>query len=1081
MADAGLVQLNCALFVDSPFVSHFVGNSIRLFASFDDGRGTPVAVRGLRCFVRRPGGGPVLQFPQDMLDEVSPGRWEINLVVDVLGSWWVRVESADPRESSAELSFDVTTSEVLPAPPGPVLVDENSRLVVVPSGGVVNIQRADRAPVVDALRGDARLLMVQGNNFGAVAVETLREDAARAGAERSEPLMRELAGGVLEDAAPAVIDTKVSEAVQIAVTVAAQPVIERIERAADAAATSEQMAAGAADLTREDRLAAEAARASAEQRAARAETERARAQAAADIVVQGAGNPILRVETLEALRQLTAPLGTLAEVYGAASQGVYRFTDRGWSYAAPTLAVLARQVEEIPAITAPRVAFLGATVDAGDLTTDADGRVIGAILPDGRQALVDAAGGLSPVALASELIERNAARVEVLGAGSGGFAALDTDEDGRVVGGISQSGRRTAVASTGALDEVAVLSDLSERIVARVDVVGSEIARAASSMEIDPEGRVVAATGAEGTFRAAPNVGLDRVVTESEVPIKKAARVVVVGVGDVVDAVVDEDGRALLAQTTTAAYAPGASGLVRLGASGAADPLSYDLVVYGATLTGIMAAVRATNRGMRVCVIEPSAHTGGIIAGGITWTDQMQPGSLSVNIGGDTRRYFGLVNAEYGGSSNSPRWAFEPKVGERVANRMLHDCGATVVLNSPIYGPGQVLVGDGRILAMSTAIGWVKGKYFVDASYEMDLGAHAGAPFRLGRESAAEFGELDAGFKPNYAYRLPGFNPANANLFPMVRKPDLPIGSADNGVQSYSFRVIVRQSGEKLPFPKPDGYRTETYALVKELIGVKGLTKFHDIAAGANCPLPGGKFQCNASQLISGELNGWNFGYTNANRSGREAIIQEHVRWHQGLLWYLANDPDCPEAVRLDSATWGLCPDEFQDSPYGPGWAHALYIRESRRLRGAALLRQQDVCGYAGGTSRWPTSVATWRYFLDCHPVNVWIDPDGAMRGEGTPHVGRHSDTIHYEVPVETMFAEAGQGPSNLLVTLNISCTHVAWMPTRMEPLFGMMGEAAGEIVAQCVGRGNIPVQQYDYPQLAAALVQRGSVLKVPT
>src|SRR5690625_6759854 len=47
----------------------------------------------------------------------------------------------------------------------------------------------------------------------------------------------------------------------------------------------------------------------------------------------------------------------------------------------------------------------------------------------------------------------------------------------------------------------------------------------------------------------------------------------------------------------------------------------YDLIVYGATSGGIIAAVAAANKGKTVLLIEPSNHLGGLTTGGLGRTD----------------------------------------------------------------------------------------------------------------------------------------------------------------------------------------------------------------------------------------------------------------------------------------------------------------------------------------------------------------------------------------------------------------------------------------------------------------------------
>ena len=42
----------------------------------------------------------------------------------------------------------------------------------------------------------------------------------------------------------------------------------------------------------------------------------------------------------------------------------------------------------------------------------------------------------------------------------------------------------------------------------------------------------------------------------------------------------------------------------------------YDVVVYGATASGVMASIAASNEGMNVVLIEPGGNVGGMVTGG---------------------------------------------------------------------------------------------------------------------------------------------------------------------------------------------------------------------------------------------------------------------------------------------------------------------------------------------------------------------------------------------------------------------------------------------------------------------------------
>src|ERR1700720_2529059 len=47
----------------------------------------------------------------------------------------------------------------------------------------------------------------------------------------------------------------------------------------------------------------------------------------------------------------------------------------------------------------------------------------------------------------------------------------------------------------------------------------------------------------------------------------------------------------------------------------------FDVVVYGGTAGGVIAAVSAAREGLKVALLEPGKHLGGMVSGGLSWTD----------------------------------------------------------------------------------------------------------------------------------------------------------------------------------------------------------------------------------------------------------------------------------------------------------------------------------------------------------------------------------------------------------------------------------------------------------------------------
>src|SRR5438128_1112171 len=71
---------------------------------------------------------------------------------------------------------------------------------------------------------------------------------------------------------------------------------------------------------------------------------------------------------------------------------------------------------------------------------------------------------------------------------------------------------------------------------------------------------------------------------------------------------------------------------------------TFDLVVYGGTAGGVVTAIAGARGGLKVALLEPRHHLGGMVSGGLGWTDY---GRKEV-IGGDSLEFFERVGAHYG-------------------------------------------------------------------------------------------------------------------------------------------------------------------------------------------------------------------------------------------------------------------------------------------------------------------------------------------------------------------------------------------------------------------------------------------------
>ena len=148
-----------------------------------------------------------------------------------------------------------------------------------------------------------------------------------------------------------------------------------------------------------------------------------------------------------------------------------------------------------------------------------------------------------------------------------------------------------------------------------------------------------------------------------------------------------------------------------------------DVVVYGATAAGVMAAAAAAERGAATTLVGPDRHVGGMVSGGLGWTDV---GDVDV-VRGLARTFYEDVAAHY----DAPLWGVrgpEPHVAERLLEARLGK--VEVRLGEPL---AAVATSGARIARLSTSGGAYDAAVYVDAGYEGDLLARAGVPYAVGR------------------------------------------------------------------------------------------------------------------------------------------------------------------------------------------------------------------------------------------------------------------------------------------------------------------------------------------------------------
>ncbi len=504
---------------------------------------------------------------------------------------------------------------------------------------------------------------------------------------------------------------------------------------------------------------------------------------------------------------------------------------------------------------------------------------------------------------------------------------------------------------------------------------------------------------------------------------------------------------------------------------------SHEVIVYGATPGGFCAAIAAAREGASVLLLEPTPHIGGLTTGGLSHCDsnQMVRGTVmglfhewNVRIvkdyteRGQNKPYDPLVK-------DQARWTFEPHVAMRVTLDMLKEAGVTVLTGR---GLTSVTKDGARIRALEASGERFTARAFVDATYEGDLMAAAGVDWTIGREGRAEYGESLAGKQyPKRKMAIDGFD-VHGKPLPLVTTVDAgPEEAGDRNIMTYSFRLCLTEKPEnRVPMPEPANYDPARFEIIRRALKT-GASAGFDLY-----PIPGGKLDGNNSiggQFSLGLIGGAN-DWHSADEAGRARIWEAHRQYTLEFLHFLTTDPAVPEKIRAKYRDLGLCRDEFADTGHFPP---ALYVRESRRMKGMHVISQRDILESPFKED----AIAISSFPIDSHDCQRVALPGGGVINEGTIFPVRRDNPRQgyaYHVPYRSILPKPGQC-DNLLVPVALSCTHVGISSLRIEGTWMIIGQSAG-IAAAMAARQDVAVQALPYPALRERLRAQGQALDLP-
>ena len=539
----------------------------------------------------------------------------------------------------------------------------------------------------------------------------------------------------------------------------------------------------------------------------------------------------------------------------------------------------------------------------------------------------------------------------------------------------------------------------------------------------------------------------------------------------------------------------------------------WDVVVVGGTPGGIATAVSAARQGQRVLLLERTGHVGGLPANGLGATDITTRGATTGFFLEFVTRNKAYYEQTYGADSPqvkacSDGYHFEPSVAEKTFLDLIAGEGERICV---LYGrqfdsdPANIRLEGARIRSI-TVLNRESGEretyeaaVFVDATYEGDLGAAANIPFRVGRESRAEFGEICAGkLYRHWGVQFDKGEKSHFNGYDGYESEGTTY-QGDNAVQAYNYRLcLTRDKQDRRPVPQPAHYNREEYASLVEDVwtgrntGVEMLSVTEAdmeanrarLKAGGVTQIPGdpwgmakvttmvalpnGKTDANNQHMafLSTDLPEENWPWPTASWEWRDRFSARLKDYTLGLLWFVQHDAALPPQFRKACLEWGLSGSEYRDNDNFP---RQVYVREGRRFQGQYFFTAKDALAVAPGQRPplHPESISASHYALDSHAVhkreNGRVHLDGFFGYESVP----------YTIPFGVMVP---QEVDNLLFPVPVSGSHVGFSTLRMEPCWMALGQAAGVAASLAIETG-YPMRALPVATIQQRLLEQGATL----
>jgi hypothetical protein len=493
---------------------------------------------------------------------------------------------------------------------------------------------------------------------------------------------------------------------------------------------------------------------------------------------------------------------------------------------------------------------------------------------------------------------------------------------------------------------------------------------------------------------------------------------------------------------------------------------NHDLVVYGGSPAGVIAAVAASRRGLKVVLLSQSPTVGGTISNGLGATDVLVPG----NVSGIPLEFFNQVKDAY---KNRDAWRVTPKLAEKIFRKMLTAAKVDVWLN---VSATKATVVSGKITCLTIQNdSKFCAKQFIDASYPADLLPLTKTKFKLGKEDLFDYGDnqgMDIVIRSRVTLSetLTKEQEESINAIPFMEHPktfSLSKVKLTDGMPSFTYRFCITNGEKKRAFklaPEDEKFIPAWKVMIEgfskkpcvdcETTGAHVVTRFWRIGK-----VHGNKWDLNSLNSFTNFPIPRSYFSDHSSRAGTNALAARYI---ESLVAYMQADPKVNAVEKNALRGFGMCADEFTDNnnvPYEP------YVREGRRLVGKYVMLATD----EKTNIKKKDTIGIGMYHID-NKLSLSIHYKNRFYRDYTSF----QKSKIYEIPYSITVPKTG--PTNLLVAVGVSTSPLAYGSIRMEPHYMLIGQATG-VAAQLAIKSKKKVSEISVPELQGVLRSWGQKL----